>query len=264
MIEQSRFFEYVANVLKSSSVDQVWGLLLDATRAQGFDRLLYVSTRFLTEHSADIKEDALILTNHHQDMVDVFVGEEIYKHTPTIAWDRNAPKVISWRKIQDRFAETDLSEAERRMQDLSRRLGVLAGYTVTLENSDLRSRAVLGLCARAGMDQDAVDEIWMSHGEEILAIANLAHLKMASLPQTGQCRPLTTRQRDALLRVSDGETMQDIAAAMGLTVSAVEKILRQARVALGVRSTVQAVKRATLLNLLSPARPAKGGRSKYL
>lgn len=251
VILQSSFFEFSVRVLKSDNVDQVWALLLDAMRHRGFDRLLYVSTRVFSAGAPALAENALVLTNHQQEMVDAFVGEELYLHSPSLAWGKNRQKVINWRAIEDKFALNELNPAQARMRDLSRRLGVMAGYTVSLENSGHGSRAVIGLCAQTGLNQDEVDEIWLEYGDEIMAMCNLAHLKMGALPQTGLTRPLTTRQCDVLLRVSDGEITQEIAKAMGLTVSAVEKILRQARKALGVRTTVQAVKLAVVHNLLS-------------
>lgn len=251
MIETSPFFNFVVLVLKCRAIDQVWTLLLDALGEAGFDRVLYVSTRFLPEDTRDITPDALILTNHHQDMVDVFVGAELYKHTPTGAWSSDVARSISWQAIEDRFSANDLSDSELKMRRLSRRLGVLAGYTMMLESADARSRAVAGLCAGKELNQLQVDKIWLDQGDEIMAMVNLAHLKMSSLPQTGQRRPLTTRQREVLLLVSDGMTVPEVAAKMGLTVSAVEKILRMTRQALGVRSTAEAVKRATVFNLFS-------------
>ena len=48
--------------------------------------------------------------------------------------------------------------------------------------------------------------------------------------------------------VSDGKTTADIAVLMGLTVATVEKHLRNAREAMNVETTAQAVMKATLQN----------------
>ncbi len=79
------------------------------------------------------------------------------------------------------------------------------------------------------------------------------YLRIASLPQTGLRRPLTSRQREVLQWCSRGKTMQDVAAIMGLSVGTIEKHLRMARDALDVETTVHAVQKATSLNLLADA-----------
>lgn len=244
------FRDYVDRILNSASIEEVWQALLAAMEEAGFDRLLYVSTRFLSKHQPSIDEDALVLTNHAQAAIDVFVAQEVYKQTPTGAWRKSAPASVSWRIIEERFQADDITEAERKMRKMFRDIDVVAGYTIVLVSSDERSRAVIGLCARPGLNQDDVDALWAETGGEIETMCNLAHLRIMSLPQTGQRRPLTTRQREVLRRVADGATTQDIAHQMGLTISAVEKHLKLARKALGVRSTAQAVQSATLRNLL--------------
>jgi LuxR family transcriptional regulator len=59
---------------------------------------------------------------------------------------------------------------------------------------------------------------------------------------------LTKRQREALEWVGDGQTMQDTAMLMGLTVATVEKHLRLARDTLAVDTTAQAVLKASFSN----------------
>ena len=77
------------------------------------------------------------------------------------------------------------------------------------------------------------------------------HVRIASLPQTGQRRPLTSRQREALQWSAQGKTMQDIATIMNLSVGTIEKHLRMARDSLDAQTTAHAVQKATSLNLLT-------------
>ncbi len=260
MLETSPFFRFVVLVLKCKSIEEVWTLLLDAMGEAGFVRLLYVSTRFLDDEAQEIDADALVLTNHHQDVLDVFLANKYYQHSPTGAWGKEGvDPVISWRRVEDRYRENDLSKVEEAMRELAHKHHVIVGYTVTLENADPQSRAVIGLCARRGLSQDEVDALWQEREDEFLALLNLAHLKISSLPQTGQRRPLTSRQIEVLSMVSEGQTAPQIAEALGLTVSAVEKNLRLARAALGVRTTVEAVRRATVFHLLTSSRKGPAG-----
>lgn len=98
------------------------------------------------------------------------------------------------------------------------------------------------------MRQHEVDAIWAEHGREIIAINNVTHLRITSMPFASSRRALTPRQREALEWVGDGKTTQDIATIMGLTPATVEKHLRLAREALDVDTTAQAVLKASFQN----------------
>jgi LuxR family transcriptional regulator len=76
----------------------------------------------------------------------------------------------------------------------------------------------------------------------------VAHLCILQLPAAGQRRLLTARQTEVLELVADGKTMQDIAILLERNVATVEKHLRGARDALGVETTAQAVRKASVLN----------------
>lgn len=106
------------------------------------------------------------------------------------------------------------------------------------------------MIADPGLDHAAVDAIWEERRQEILAVANMMHLKIVNLPGANRRRPLTQRQREALEWVADGKTMQDVALLMGVSPAMVEKHLRLAREALDVETTAQAVAKAALLNMI--------------
>jgi Response regulator containing a CheY-like receiver domain and an HTH DNA-binding domain len=76
----------------------------------------------------------------------------------------------------------------------------------------------------------------------------VAHLCITQLPATGQRRLLTERQAQVLELVADGKTMQDVALILDRNVATIEKHLRGARDALGVETTAQAVRKASILN----------------
>jgi LuxR family transcriptional regulator len=82
----------------------------------------------------------------------------------------------------------------------------------------------------------------------IQIINHVAHLCILQLPAAGQRRLLTARQAEVLELVADGKTMQDIAMLLERNVATVEKHLRGARDALGVETTAQAVRKASVLN----------------
>ena len=116
--------------------------------------------------------------------------------------------------------------------------------------------AAIALTARAGMGQDEVDAIWAEHGDDILLLNNIAHLRILSLPYTSPTRSLTARQREVLGWVGDGKTVQDIALLLNLTPATVEKHLRLARDALSVETTAQAVLKASFQNQIFTLEPS--------
>lgn len=243
-------FEYLDRILKCTSVEDVWALHTEKMAEYGFDRLLYLSTQFQTHGVFGAIEDAIVLTNRDRGFVDTFIGEELYKHGPLAAWDWTGGGVRSWRVFEERYEARDVTSGEKKIHELNRKWGLCAGYVIRFDEIKERSKSVIGLCARKGFTQDDVDRLWEEKGDEIIVLNNLMHLKITTLPHTGQRRPLTSRQREVLEWAADGKTAQDIAAIMGLSTATVDKHLRLAREALGVETTVQAVEKAARLNLL--------------
>jgi LuxR family transcriptional regulator len=141
-----------------------------------------------------------------------------------------------------------LTKGQQAMQELNARHGLVAGYTISFPMAIKNANAGIGLVARRGLTQDDVDAIWAEHGEIIQIINHVAHLCILQLPAAGQRRLLTARQAEVLELVADGKTMQDIALVLDRNVATVEKHLRGARDALGVETTAQAVRKASVLN----------------
>jgi LuxR family transcriptional regulator len=126
--------------------------------------------------------------------------------------------------------------------------GVVAGYSISFKAITSRSKGAIALTAREGLDQVESDAIWDEHGNDIILMNNVAHLKILTLPHLRVGRPLTNRQREALEWVGDGKTTQEIAMLMGLTGATVEKHLRLAQDVLSVETTAQAVLKAAFQN----------------
>jgi LuxR family transcriptional regulator len=112
-------------------------------------------------------------------------------------------------------------------------------------------RGVIGLSPGHGMLQPEADALWKEIGKDVEMLCQLTHLRIGSLPQMPQRRPLTSRQREALTWSAQGKTMQDVATIMGLSVATIEKHLRMARDALDAQTTAHAVQKAVTLNLLA-------------
>jgi LuxR family transcriptional regulator, quorum-sensing system regulator SdiA len=135
--------------------------------------------------------------------------------------------------------------------ELNAEFNVHAGFVGSLKGVVPGMGGVIGLSPIQNLQQNEANELWAQVGEDIELLSKLMHLRISSLPQNGQRRPLTTRQREALQWYSRGKTMQDIAAIMGVSIATVEKHLRMVREALDAQTTAHAVQKATALNLLN-------------
>jgi LuxR family transcriptional regulator len=239
---------YLTALTNTQSIEELWDMHTRKMASYGFDRLLYGFTRFRSGKSLGDPEDYVILTNHDPAYSDVFMGEGLYHHAPMVRWVLENEGACSW-NIVPQLAENDmLTESEKKVIEFNRKHSVLAGYSISFKSISPRAKGAIALTARAELSQDRVDATWERHGDEILVINNIAHLKIMTLPYSGPSRQLTKRQREALQWVGDGKTTQDIALLMGLTPATVEKHLRLAREALSVETTAQAVLKAALQN----------------
>lgn len=187
------------------------------------------------------------MTNLSSSYVDKFVEDGHYFHGPMIQWALRNDGACSWRWMKEMIG-TDLeSQKEHEVIEFNKSYGIATGYTLSFRSVSQRSKGAIALIGDEGMSQDKVDQIWAQHGDELMVLNNVMHLKILALPHSGS-RKLTTRQREVLQWVGDGKTTQDIAILLGLTAATVEKHLRLARESLDVETTAQAVLKAAFYN----------------
>lgn len=233
----------MVRLFAARSVSEAWLLHTRRMAAHGFDRILYSLARMPGD--VGVLEDTLILSNHPRVFLDRFLRSGWWRKAVFLAHaERTGAVVMPWRLNP----ALSLTPEQKRMLAFRERHGIVAGYTISFRHIDRDGRAGTGLCARPGLDQDAVDAIWAEHGMALLAWNTAFHLRVSTLPLELPGRTLTDRQREVLRWVSDGKTVQDIAVLMRLRPATVEKHLRLARAALGVQTTAQAVLKAALLN----------------
>lgn len=239
--------DYLDQVLAATTIEEIWGLHTAKMESFGFDRLLYGFTRFKPPNALGSIDDSLILTNHHPDYVKEYVHAELYRSAPMVRWAANHVGAQSWSHIREGMLVTPPSPGERKVLELNQKFGVVAGYSIGFREVSVRAKGGIGLCARKGLSQADVEEIWAENGREITVLNNVCHLRISALPYVSR-KTLTSRQREALEWVGDGKTTQDIAIIMGLTPATVEKHLRLAREVLDVETTAQAVLMASFRN----------------
>jgi DNA-binding CsgD family transcriptional regulator len=238
---------YLEALTNAKTVEDFWGLHTEKMASFGFDRLIYGFTRYRSGSSLGDPQDWVVLTNQPTSYMTPFVGEGLYFHAPMLKWALENDGACSWRWMEDMARTDGFTASERKVVEFNRKMGVTAGYTISFRSISARSKGAIALTAKVGMTQDAVEQIWAKHGDEIVVMNNVAHLKLLTLPYSG-ARHLTKRQREVLEWVGDGKSTQDIAFLLGLTAATVEKHLRLAREALDVDTTAQAVLKAAFYN----------------
>lgn len=239
---------HLTAMTNADSVEELWAMHLERMAGYGFDRLMYGFTRYRTTTSLGDPNDFVLLTNHQADYTDRFVGDGLYHHAPMVRWALEHEGACSWRAIGDMLTQGNVSDAERRVIEFNLSMNVVAGYSISFKSVSSRAKGAIALTAKPGIHQHQVDAMWQTHGDDIILMNNVLHLKILTLPYIPPNQSLTKRQREALEWVGDGKTMQDIAAIMGLTQATVEKHLRLAREALNVETTAQAVAKAAFQN----------------
>jgi DNA-binding CsgD family transcriptional regulator len=240
--------DYLHFVAGAKSLEELWHTHVLKMADFGFDRLMYGYTRFKTETSLGDPDDFVILTNHNSKYLDGFLNQGLYRHAPMIRWALENEGAGSWQMIQEMHEGGALCPEANRVIEFNQRNQMSAGYTVSFFSASKRYKGAISLGAKAGSSQKEIDALWKEHGEDIILMNNVVHLKILTLPYDPPNRSLTSRQREALQWVGDGKTTQDIALLMGLTSATVEKHLRLARVSLSVETTAQAVLKAALQN----------------
>jgi len=241
----NRYLEALTN---AQSLEELWDMHCRKMAGYGFDRLLYGFTRYRSGTSLGDPDDFVILTNHPTTYAETFVSEGLYFHGPMVRWALDNEGACSWRVVADMIQTGNMTPSEAKVIQFNLSHKVHAGYTIGFKSISPRAKGGIALTARAEMFQDQVDALWDRHGQDILVMNNVAHLKILTLPYTAPGRGLTRRQREALGWVGDGKTTQDIALLMGLTPATVEKHLRLAREVLNVETTAQAVLKAAFQN----------------
>lgn len=241
--------DHLSKLVEADTMEDAWSLHTQKMAEYGFDRLIYGYTRFRTGTTLGDLQDALILTNHDPEYVDIFIGEGMYFKGPMVAWAADNVGACSWRMVMEMMGQGQLGPAEMEAMALNQRMEVTAGYTISFHDVSMRAKGAIGLTAERGLTQDDVDAIWAKQGTEIELANKVMHLKVTQLPHTtGQRRKLTARQREVLEWVADGKTIQDTATIMGLNPATIEKHLRLAREALDVDTTAQAILKASTQN----------------
>lgn len=240
----------VHDLATADNVETLWDMAVEYLAGYGVERVFYGATRDLSRDGLGDPDKFLVLTNHSKAYLGTYLTRQYYLDASMVRWSVANTGVCSWAMMHRRAARGEMSAREREVYDFNRENGLDGGYQISFAGMEPRQRAGMGLTSNSGISQAHFDALWDRHGDRILALCQVLHLRIQSLPQPCMVRPLTPRQREVLQWVGDGKTVQDISVLLGRTPATVEKHLRLAREALGAETTAQAVLKASLQNQL--------------
>ena len=248
-------YALLVNIAQSTSADDVWRLATRYFASLGFGLVNYGFTRFRSTRTIGDPDDALFLTTGSEAYAKGYFRNGFYAKTPAFRWAQNNEGACTWTWVREAMLAGKLSAEEIETVKHNVAMGITAGISISFPETSARAKGALGLIADPGISVEAVDALFAEKHDELLAVANMLHLRLIQLPFSNRRRALTTRQREALEWVADGKTSQDVALLMGVSAAMVEKHLRLARDTLSVDTTAQAVAKAALMNLIFQRNP---------
>ncbi|MGL4321090.1 MAG: helix-turn-helix transcriptional regulator [Paracoccaceae bacterium] len=246
----------LSRIASCKRIEDVWSLSAGYFRTFGFSRANYGYTRFRHDRSIGDPDDAIFLSTADAEYTRLYFRGGFFARTPVYRWAVANEGICTWAWVQKAYDEGRLTPEEAEAVRQNAQMGVAAGIAVSFPESSTRAKGALGLIADKDLTHADVETIFARHEHELLALANMMHLKIIQLPGGAGRRALTSRQREVLEWVADGKTMQDVACIMGVSPAMVEKHLRLAREALDVDTTAQAVAKAAMMNIIFHHDPA--------
>ena len=245
-----RVLNQTARILKGSSYDEVWNLLLEGLGLFGISAVRYGLTRSRYGMSLGDLQDILFLSSMGAQDFNDYIETGLYRRSPHYRWMAERDGAVSWGWFLGPEAKEWLLPDEQLFLSQMEEAGQPAGYLLSFPSDTTRLKGGLGMMGQRDWSQADMDALWDDHAEGIEAMCIAAHLNISSMPLPSKRDPLRPRQREMLEWVADGKSMQDIAVLTGLSVATVEKHMRGARDALDVETTGQAIARAALLGQL--------------
>ena len=167
-----------------------------------------------------------------------------------LRWSLENVGFQSWSIVSQWKGDGILPKEQESFVAANQKYGVIAGYTASFPVIKPNCRSVASIAAKPGLDQNQVDAIWEEYDHEIEHLCLCFNSCAAQLPQPTKSTDLTDRQFEVLSWVAAGKTSGEIAIILGVSTTAVEKHLQNARRALNVVTSAQAATKAAFLNQL--------------
>jgi DNA-binding CsgD family transcriptional regulator len=220
---------------RAASVDELSATLVDLRNESGLAHLVY--------HAAHVpafeKSNPLLLLTYDDAWVKRYVERDYFRIDPVVVAGRKGFLPIDWLTVEHHSKEAQhfFSEAE--------------SYGVGRHGFTLPIRGPASERALFTMTTNATDEHWhrwrFTHLRDFHLLAHYFHdraMRLAGLRYDHVMRPLSPREKQCLESLMQGQAPGQMAAALGLSVSAVHAYLRTARRKLECGTIEQAITKA--------------------
>ena len=231
-------------IAAGETVEVVWDVLSAALSRRGCPRAVYGVTTGGDRDDFGRPDQLTALHNMPAEWADAMIRERLFERSPALHWARRNTGMMPWSRLPKGIVGGPLAK-------LNARHGVTAGICISFRPTSPGDRALLCLISDPDAPQGRVNLAWERHGREIEALAQVAHLRIGSLPRQPLGATLNRRHCEVLGLIGAGLSVAETAARVGRTPKAVEKRLAEARRVLNAGSTAEAVVRAADLNLIS-------------
>lgn len=223
--------EFIHSIVSAASISDANACFIKASNHYGY-RLVQYRASFATDIPLpSLREAPLLLGNLPRSLNMELTAQDLIDRTI------RTTGVISAAAISQELGNPAMFE-----RLIGEGLGLV--QAISLYGTVLNSCGVVLLWAGRHASEGHLTELWHQSGHAMELLANVLHMRIATLSRGTAGRDLTPRQREVLLWRSLGKTVAEIAVILGITVATVEKHLRLARENLGVETTPQAVLKA--------------------
>ena len=162
--------DYLQFLANCSSLEELWDAHIQKMSEYGFDRLIYGFTRYRTSESLGDPDDFIILSNHSQSYLDVFLGEQKYIDAPMVKWALCHDGAASWDIIDQMYRTRTMTTAEEWFYRFNQSNQVTAGYTISFRSVSPRTKGAIALTARSrpapGRGQRPLGGTWRRHSSD--------------------------------------------------------------------------------------------------
>ncbi len=238
----------IERLMYAPSVEDVWSHLTTEAKKLGIPHVHYTFSRVLEAEGLDMPQDLVLLSSLDKRLVDGLIADDCIMSSPLARRLHQTEGAKSWAWVFDRWQQGLLPADETRVLESFLKAGHFCGWGLSLRGIAPRLTGGIVFGGPLGMTQPELDRIWARNGRRLIALSGLAHMRLASLPSDSFGQRLTSRQREVLECISAGKSNAEVAERLQISLPTVEKHLRLARQALGVRTTAQALVLATVRN----------------
>ncbi len=235
------FEQALGAIERAKSVDELSAILVEWRNESGLAHLVY--------HAADIpacqKANPLLLLTYDDAWVQRYLQRDYFSLDPVVIAGRKGFLPIDWLTVDHHTKEARHFFAEAERYGVGRH-----GYTIPI-------RGPAGERALFTITANVTDENWhrwrFFHLRDFHLLAHYFHdraMRLAGLRPAHVARRLSVREKQCLASLIQGRAPGQIAASLGISVSAVHAYLRTVRRKLECATIEQAIAKAIRSDLL--------------